>query len=272
MQALAPQIIYQDENIIVVDKPSGMTVNRSETTRDEVTLQDWVETEYQISKSKNQREEDSEFFARSGIVHRLDKETSGLLLVAKTPNVFVDLQAQFKARTVKKIYIALAHGLVVPAEGTIRAPVGRLPWNRKQFGIVAGGREAITKYKTISNFKCQISLRPELRARANVKYDELTLLELYPETGRTHQIRVHLKYIGHPIFADFLYAGRKTAREDRRLLSRVFLHAFSLRFTHPFTQKEVQFTSDLPHDLITALTRFEKTEPHSVAEKAQIKV
>src|SRR3989344_4931033 len=176
---------------------------------------------------------------RAGIVHRLDKETSGILLVAKTPQAFENLQKQFKERIVKKTYIALAHGKIDEETGEIRVPVGRLPWNRKRFGIIPGGRDSITKYK-ILKIKYQI---------INGKKEPLTLLELYPETGRTHQIRVHLKYFNHPIFSDFLYAGRKTARSDRKILGRVFLHAAKISFKHPQTGKEVTFESPLPQDL-----------------------
>ena len=149
------------------------------------------------------------------------------------------MQKQFKERIVKKTYIALAHGKIDEETGEIRVPVGRLPWNRKRFGIIPGGRDSITKYK-ILKIKYQV---------INGKKEPLTLLELYPETGRTHQIRVHLKYFNHPIFSDFLYAGRKTARSDRKILGRVFLHAAKISFKHPQTGKEVTFESPLPQDL-----------------------
>ncbi len=248
-----PKIIFQDDAFLVIDKPSGVTVNKADTTKGQVTIQDWSENYLQIQSTKPEiqnnsqntngqnsfefRNSDSEFLSRGGIVHRLDKETSGILLIAKTPKAFLELQRQFKERIVKKTYLALSHGAIVPEEGEIRVPVGRLPWNRKQFGVVAGGREAVTRYKVISNFKSPIS------------DEQLTLVELYPETGRTHQIRVHLKHIGYPIFADFLYAGRKAARDDRKLLSRVFLHAAKISFLHPTTGEQVSFESPLPTEL-----------------------
>lgn len=254
-------ILFEDNDIIVISKPAGVTVNRSDTTKGEETIQDWSEeylqirsTKYEIrnnSEIQNSNDKNSfEFFNRGGIVHRLDKETSGILLIAKNPVAFAHLQAQFKERTVKKSYTALAHGRLTPPDSEIRVPVGRLPWNRKQFGIVAGGREAVTRYKVISNYKFLISNENEM----------LSLVELYPETGRTHQIRVHLKYIGHPIFADFLYAGRKTARNDRKLLSRVFLHAAKISFLHPTTAAELTFESPLPADLQTFLNLLEKVD------------
>lgn len=243
-----PQIIFEDEHILVINKPAGMTVNRSETTHHENTLQDWVEEYLGMKKItyQSQTEEDSErkqeFIGRSGIVHRIDKETSGIVLIAKTFASFMALQAQFKARTVKKTYSALAHGKVVPKEGEINVPVGRLPWKRRHFGVVAGGRESKTLYKVIAYYQL-----PDRRKEI------LSLLEVNPVTGRTHQIRVHFQYLGHPLFADFLYAGRKTQREDRKLLSRVFLHANKIAFHHPLTNNLMTFEAPLPPELMHIL-------------------
>ncbi|MCL4352990.1 RluA family pseudouridine synthase [Patescibacteria group bacterium] len=244
------KIIYEDGDILVLDKPSGITVNRSDTTKEEKTVQDWVEQKFSIFNFRAvgkasgdarqfSKDEETDFYKRAGIVHRLDKETSGILLAAKTPEAFINLARQFKERMVKKTYLALAHGKVEPATGEISVPIGRLPWNRKRFGVLAGGREAQTRYRVISNFKFQVS---------NSQKD-LTFLELYPQTGRTHQIRVHLKYLLHPIFADSLYAGRKTVREDREFLPRLFLHAGRISFFHPKTQAMVSFESPLPSSL-----------------------
>lgn len=251
-----PTIIFEDEEFLVLNKPSGMTVNKADTTKAEVTVQEWAEKYVKVEKveevDKVENEENSTFatfstsstfFERGGIVHRLDKETSGILLVAKTPEAFIELQRQFKERIVKKTYVALAHGNIQPEVGEIAVPVGRLPWNRKQFGVVSGGREALTKYKTISNFKSPIS------------NESMTFVELYPYTGRTHQIRVHLKHIGHPIFGDFLYAGRKTAREDRKHLARVFLHASKITFLHPKSGEELFFEAPLSLELEETLQK-----------------
>lgn len=234
------KILFEDKDILVLDKPSGITVNRSDTTKGEETVQDWVE-KLQMVKGKwlMDADKESDFYKRAGIAHRIDKETSGILLVAKTSQAFENLQRQFKERTIKKTYLALAHGKVVPEIGEINVPVGRLPWDRKKFGILAGGREAITKYKVLS-IKYLVSGKKE---------EPMSLLELYPETGRTHQIRVHLKYFNHPIFADFLYAGRKISRDDRKILNRVFLHAHKISFTHPVTDKQISLESPLPEEL-----------------------
>lgn len=223
-----PKIIFEDEDILVLDKPAGLTVNRSETTKDN-TLQDFLDYKY---KNPN---DNSEFSQRSGIVHRLDKETSGILVVAKNSESFEKLKNQFKERNTKKTYEALVHGNLKTTEGEINAPVGRLPWNRMRFGVLAGGREAVTRYRVIK----QLTINDE----------ELTLLELEPHTGRTHQIRVHLKHIGHPVFGDPLYGGRKVSKNDRKILQRVFLHAKKLEFNHPNTGERLSFESELPKEL-----------------------
>lgn len=233
------KILFENDDFLIIDKPSGITVNRSDTTSGEVTLQDLIEKEEKIDKDDT----DEEFRSRSGIVHRLDKETSGVLIVAKNPKAFENLQAQFKERKVDKSYIALVHGKLRPEVGDINVPVGRLPWNRRRFGVLAGGREAVTSYKVITNYQLPNS------------NEQFSLVRLYPKTGRTHQIRVHLKYIGHPIFGDVLYAGRKTSREDRKMLSRVFLHAERIKFLDPKTNKEIEFVSDLPPELSSLLEK-----------------
>ena len=230
------KIIYEDDDILVLDKPSGITVNNSDTTKNEKTLQDFAEEKLNIQKSKPVGAESADFYDRSGIVHRIDKETSGILLVAKNKESFENLQLQFKERKVDKAYIALVHGHVDSLEGQIAVPVGRLPWNRKRFGVLIGGREAITFYKVLEKLE-----KP------------FTLLELVPKTGRTHQIRVHLQYFNHPIFGDFLYAGRKTSRQDRKILERFFLHAQKINFYHPRTGERVGFESKLPPELENAL-------------------
>ena len=235
------KVIYEDDEIIVLDKPAGITVNRSDTTKGEETVQDWIENKLMVHGSwLKEEDKESDFYKRSGIVHRIDKETSGILIAAKNRSAFEELQRQFKERIVKKTYLALVHGKVAPPEDEINVPVGRLPWDRKKFGVLAGGREAITRYRVISNLQLAISKKKE---------EPMSLLELNPLSGRTHQIRVHLKYRGHPIFSDFLYGGRKTSRDDRKILERVFLHAYKISFIHPVTNKNLSFESPLPFEL-----------------------
>ena len=234
------KIIYEDDYLLVIDKPSGVTVNKSESAKEE-TVQDWAEKQFTIDHLPFTIDREGDFYQRSGIVHRLDKETSGILLIAKNPASFLNLQSQFAERKVHKTYIALVHGKVVPENGEINVPVGRLSFNRKRFGIVAGGRDSVTSYRAISNFKFQIS--------NSKKPEELTLLELYPKTGRTHQIRVHLKYFNHPVFSDPLYGGRKVSRKDRQILPRLFLHASEISFLHPKDGREIFLQSKLPKGL-----------------------
>jgi len=220
-----------------------MVVNRATSAKEE-TVQDWVARNFQFPISNFQ-------LLRNGIVHRLDKETSGLLLVAKTPEAFENLQRQFKERKVEKKYLALVEGEVRPKEGEINAPVGRLPWDREKFGVFPGGREAVTKYNVLERFDL-----PGGRTSAGKTF--FTLLELSPHTGRTHQIRVHLKYLGFPIVGDAAYAGRKQARAQRRWCPRMFLHASFLKFRHPKTGNFKIFESQLPEELQKCLTLFSK--------------
>lgn len=234
------QILFENDDLFVVSKDSGITVNRSETTKGN-TLQDLVEEKYDIDVSS-----DPEFVDRSGIVHRLDKETSGALIVAKNPNSFKSLQAQFKNREVEKEYVALAHGKIIPRSGKINAPVGRLGWNRKRFGVVAGGREAHTRY--------------EVQEYYSLGKEDLSFVRLFPKTGRTHQIRVHLKHIGNPVFADELYAGRKTARNDRKNLGRLFLHAEKITFFDPNTKEKITCIAPLPSELNKLLEKLTITK------------
>jgi len=234
------KVIFEDQDFIVLDKPSGITVNRADTTKDELTVQDYLEEKFKNNKEWLLADKESDFYTRAGFVHRIDKETSGILIVGKNPTSFENLQAQFKERKVNKTYLALAHGHVESTDGEIVVPVGRLPWNRKRFGVLAGGKEANTYYKVVKTFE-----KP------------FTLLELNPKTGRTHQIRVHLKYFNHPIFGDELYAGRKTSRDDRKILERVFLHAQKINFFHPKTGERVEFESPLPYELQNVLSYLE---------------
>lgn len=250
-----PRILFEDTDILVIEKPAGFVVNRSDTTKGVLTIQDFVEKHLGLSAYYSTivvpqgefKSPEETFKERSGIVHRLDKETSGILLVAKTLPAFIALQRQFKERIVKKTYIALSHGRLLPKEGEVNVPVGRLEFNRKRFGVVAGGRESVTHYTVLSEY-----INPKTQ-------ESFSLVELSPQTGRTHQIRVHLKHLNHPIVSDELYAGRKTARDDRQSLPRLFLHAAKIQFIHPTLGKSMQFESALPIDLqeyLRKLTNF----------------
>lgn len=232
---MEPSVVFADEYLIVIDKPAGWVVNDAQSVKEGKILQSYISQnfDFEIAKSREYR---------SGIVHRLDKDTSGLLLIAKTPETFAKLQAEFKSREVVKGYLALVHGEVREAKGEINAPVGRLPWNRERFGVFAAGREAQTAFEVIDYYQQEDG-------------GKFTLLSLSPKTGRTHQIRVHMKYLGHPVVSDLFYAGRKQARHDRAWCPRLFLHAAKITFRHPMSGEVVHFESRLPDDLQEALEK-----------------
>lgn len=225
---MEPKILFEDEALFVVDKPAGWISNDSNTVTDQPVVQKWITESFDYPLKGNRE-------LRDGIVHRLDKETSGILVVAKTEQSFNKLQLMFKERKVEKTYTALCHGKVDPPEGKIEETVGRLPWRRDRFGVVEGGRESLTLYKLIRFYKGDRG--------------GYSLIEFYPRTGRTHQIRIHAKHIGHAIVSDEFYAGRKTARNDRKWCPRLFLHASSIRFPHPQSNAVNTYYSPLPNDL-----------------------
>jgi 23S rRNA pseudouridine1911/1915/1917 synthase len=235
--SMEPKIIYQDGELLVLDKPGGWVVNAADTTGKTPVIQSWLDKnfDYPLIRKKDYR---------SGIVHRLDKETSGLLLVAKTPSSFKYLQLQFKSRLVEKTYKALLHGKLTPEKGVIRAPIGRLPWNRERFGVYPGGRQAETSYGVENYFA------------KDGQYFSLTNFK--PKTGRTHQIRVHAKYLGHAIVSDPFYAGRKTSKIDRLWCPRLFLHAAAISFKHPIKGSSLKFECDLPEELKDVLSNLQK--------------
>lgn len=220
-EAVPLDILYEDSDILVVDKPAGMVVHPG-AGRTHNTLVNALLAHCPDLSGIGGR-------LRPGIVHRLDKDTSGLLLVAKNDRAHDSLSRQLKERTVEKGYLALVRGKVEPREGVIEGAIGRDPRNRKQMAIVAGGREARTGY----------------RLREHI--DGFTLLEVMPSTGRTHQIRVHLAAVGHPIVGDAVY-GRPSP-----LVSRQFLHAYRIAFRHPADGRLLVFESPLPADLEEAL-------------------
>lgn len=233
-----PQVLYEDEYLLAIDKPSGMVVNRGFGATD--TVQDWLEANFQFSI--NMRSDSNFQEMRNGIVHRLDKETSGVLLIAKTQDAFCELQRQFKDREVEKVYIGLVHGIVEPQAGVVDASIGRNPKNRMKFGVVESGREAVTEYKLVTCYMLPVTR------------ETFSLVEFYPKTGRTHQIRVHAKHLGHPIVSDYQYAGRKTTRKDRKWCPRLFLHAAKLTFRHPKHGARDTIEAPLPQDLQQVLS------------------
>lgn len=233
-------IIFEDGEIVVLDKPSGVVCNRSETMKGE-TLQDWWDEKYLVSGTQYLDEHAKYFRERSGLVHRLDRETSGVMVMAKTVAAFVSLLKQFKEHSVAKEYLALTHGYWEAREGEISLPIGRRRDNRKKFGVREDGRESVTGYEVITeytNWEFPKELKVDDRG-----YVGFSLVKFQPKTGRTHQIRVHAKQMGHPIVGDFDYAGRKRNREDRKWCGRVMLSAQKIEFEHPRNGKRIHFES-----------------------------
>ncbi len=214
-------VIYQDEDVIVVDKPAGLTVHPAPGHPSGTLVNALLAIAPELAEAREAM--------RPGIVHRLDRDTSGLLVVARSERARASLTHQLKEREVHKTYLALVQGSPQPPEGTIEAPIGRHPRNRKKMAVVAGGREAETKY------------------RVREALDRFALLEVEPVTGRTHQVRVHLAAIGHPVVGDGVY-GRRSP-----LVGRQFLHAWRLAFELPSSGRLVEFESPLPADLRAAL-------------------
>jgi 23S rRNA pseudouridine1911/1915/1917 synthase len=214
-------MIYEDEDILVIDKPAGLTVHPA-PGHPSHTLVNAVLAHCPGLVVSND-------LIRPGIVHRLDKDTSGLIVIAKNDFAREYLAAQFKNRTVTKGYLVLVKGRLSPEQGIIEAPIGRDPHSRRRMAIVEAGKEASTRYQ----------VRKYL--------DSYTLVEVTPMTGRTHQIRVHLSAIGYPVVGDPIY-GTKLAH-----LNRQFIHAYRLGFRLPSTKQYREFTSPLPMDLEQAL-------------------
>ncbi len=222
-EAIPLSVVYEDEDLLVIDKPAGMTVHPG-PGHSAHTLVNAV-----LARCPDLRGVGAQ--GRPGIVHRLDKDTSGLVIVARNERAHTSLSRQLKERRVEKGYLALVHGRVEPPEGVIEAPIARDPRHRQRMAVVEGGREARTAYRVARYL------------------DSYTLVEVTPYTGRTHQIRVHFAALGHPVAGDAIY-GRRSP-----VLGRQFLHAFRLAFRHPRTGERVHVEAPLPADLQAALTR-----------------
>lgn len=237
-------ILYEDEAVVVIDKPVGVICNRAETVKVE-TLQDWWESKYLITNQKlasSQIEDEKYFIERSGLVHRLDKETSGVMVMAKTVWAFMELLRQFREREAAKTYLALTHGLWKVKHGEIALPIGRRRDDRQKMGVVESGRESVTGYRVISEYK-KWEFPRELRVEER-GYTGFSMVEFRPKTGRMHQIRVHARHMGHPIVGDLDYAGRKRSREDRKWCGHVMLQAKTLELTHPSTKERMRWDSN----------------------------
>src|SRR3989344_3921175 len=285
------KIVFENNQLLVLDKPSGVVVNKSQTT-DDKTLQDELFKYFKLKAG------DLGIGGRAGIVHRLDRETSGLLVVAKTKASYQNLQNQFAVRQVDKEYLALVHGKVPDSRGSIEVKIGRIGKFGK-FGVSKkrdiGGRETTTDYQVVKRYKfseqklqkflyssseplaesrsidhwesSRQSLPRVLTRGSNNKSSftksritylknhalDYTYIKVMPKTGRTHQIRVALTYIGHPVASALIYAPGNLSKFDKMWCPRLFLHSTGISFNDPKSGKKVSFKSPLPQDLRYAL-------------------
>lgn len=219
-------IVYDDDDVVVVDKPTGIAAHPSVGWEGPTVVGALAAAGFRIATSGAAE--------RRGVVHRLDVGTSGLMVVAKTETAYTALKRAFKERTVDKIYHAVVQGHPGPLAGTIDAPIGRHPSHSWKFAVVPGGKQSVTHYETLEAFR------------------GASLLEIHLETGRTHQIRVHMAAHRHPCVGDPLYGADPTL-SARLGLTRQWLHAHRLGFTHPMTGERVRFESAYPADFQHAL-------------------
>lgn len=222
-------VVYEDEDICVVDKPAGLVVHPG-SGNESGTLVNGLLSLYPQIENVGQAE-------RPGIVHRLDKNTSGLMIVALSERAYDELITMMSEHDVDRIYLALVHGRVESERGIIDAPIGRSVAHATQMAVSSAGRQAITGYQVLSHFTLPM---------------EASLCELTLETGRTHQIRVHMKAIDHPVVGDDVYSRRNSLG-----LKRIFLHSSKLNFTHPVSGEKMEFRSELPRELAEFLELME---------------
>ncbi len=227
-EAIPLNVLYEDADLLVIDKPAGLTVHPAPGHPRGTLVNALLAHIPELERIKGS--------VRPGIVHRLDKDTSGLMVVAKNIRAQDRLAVQFKARSVRKKYLVLVQGHLSPEQGAIEAPIGRHPHHRQRMAVVAEGREARTGYRVIRDFR------------------GCSLLEITPTSGRTHQIRVHLSAIRHPVVGDRLYGGKSP------LLQRQFVHASYLAFAHPSSGEYMEFQSELPTELEKVLQQISIAE------------
>lgn len=221
-QEMPLSVVYEDGDILVVNKPAGLTVHPGPGHPDRTLVNALLALVPDLPGIGGAQ--------RPGIVHRLDKDTSGLMVVAKTDRAHASLTRQLKERRVEKTYAALVEGIVRRDDGELDGPIARHPRNRKKMAVVVGGREALTRYHVVR------------------RYERFTLIEAYPHTGRTHQIRVHLAALGHPLVGDAVYGKRSP------LIERHCLHAARLAFHMPSDERELRaFDAPLPEDIAGVL-------------------
>ena len=222
-------IVYEDSDVLVVNKPQGLIVHPTLTTKEKTLVNGLM---YQVKDLSG-----INGVNRPGIVHRIDKDTSGLLMVAKNDFSHNSLVEQLMNKTTTRVYIALVYGVIEEARGRINAPIGRDKLDRKKMAVVEGGKPAVTNFTVLERF------------------DGYTLIECKLETGRTHQIRVHMKYIGHPLVGDPLYGPKHVIGNTGQ-----FLHAKIIGFNHPRTNKYMEFDSELPDNFKEIIEKLRKGE------------
>ncbi len=226
-QNLNLNIVYEDEDILIVDKPTGMVVHPACGNYENTLVNGLL---YEVDDLKGIKGE-----VRPGIVHRIDKDTSGLLMVGKNDMAVKSLEEQLKEHSVNRLYYGLVSGVISEERGRIEAPIGRDPLDRKKMAVVKDGKEAVTNFRVVERYK------------------KFTLCEFKLETGRTHQIRVHMKYIGYPLVGDPQYGSKKLISETGQ-----YLHAGVLGFIHPRTKEYMEFHSELPDYFKNYLNTLEK--------------
>ena len=219
---------------MIINKPVGLVVNRADSVKEE-TVQDWIETKLGSDFFKY---EDKTFRQRSGFCHRLDKETSGCLVIAKNPDALRYYLKLFKERKLTKEYVALVHGLVQPTEGTVVLPLKRSLFDREKWQVHYDGKKAITSWKVLEKYRYEGTEHWK---------NCLSYLRLNLKTGRTHQIRVHLSFLGWPIFADEKYLNKELAARDRVFIGHHFLHAERISLI-TFGGEAVEIVAPLPDD------------------------
>lgn len=280
---LSDLIIYEDADLLIINKPAGLIINQAETHQ-QISLQDLVATYLHFDQLTfepvAQNLLPADFAPQYGtpldiwqerrcMVHRLDKDTSGLTVWAKNPLSLINLLSQFRQRQINKTYLCLVHGLFSPDQqnGRINLPLGRKLSNRQLMAVTPTGRAAVTLYQVKQSFHQfnfvklnqlanQLAADQfQLKKRDLEKlYQGFSLVEVTLKTGRTHQIRAHFTHLKHPLIGDTAYLSPKKIKVDQLWCPRQFLHAASLEFIHPVTQQKMSFSSDLPSDLAQVLT------------------
>jgi len=288
---MTPQIVFEDKYLMAINKPPRIVVNKAKTVKDD-TIQSWFvewlggEKKFEkIGESKNQwqhliKEDFSEkygtpeeiFLQRQGIIHRLDKDTSGILLLAKDPGTLVNLLKQFKDRKTSKKYLCLVHGKMRVESSVIRVPIARSTTNRHKFRADIDGKTSSTHYRVLhhysphdfSIFHLDERLNSSKTKKKLTSYQQgFSLVECMPKTGRTHQIRVHMSHMGHPIVSDSVYGGEKRSILDKLWCSRQFLHSSAISFSHPESGKKMVLKADLYKDLQMIIDAFENSDSNN---------